>query len=316
MKFSFLKALPPALVTAAVLCGCPSLPVDTSNSLGMEFVLIPAGMFMMGCAEGDTECQPDERPPHPVQISEAFYLGRFEVTQGQWVKVMGENPSQTQGNGHPVENVSWDDAQEFIRRLNALEGTDKYRLPTEAEWEYAARAGTATKFPFSEAEAPDYAWYWDNAAYGTHPVGAKQPNPWGLHDMAGNVWEWVQDWYGEGFYAASLADAPGLLKLKNKDPFATQKARDPAGPAGGASRVLRGGSWGNGSRYLRPGHRNAYAPDTRRPNIGFRLAVTPDAHWLGNVKDLKKGAQKRADDAGKPTSALPVAAPTPAWGTL
>jgi len=285
-----------ALATLLVcVSGCPTMPENVENSFDMEFVYIKPGIFMMGCSEGDDECLGDERPQHPVQISQPFYLGKYEVTQAQWTALMANNSSQFRGDKRPVENVSWNDVQEFIRRLNNLEGTNKYRLPTEAEWEYAARAGVATKFPFEAARASDYAWYWNNANRETHPVGEKQPNPWGLHDMHGNVWEWVQDWYGEGYYASSLSSSPGVV-VKPKETLGGPKVviTDPKGAVEGAGRVLRGGSWGNDLRYLRSAHRNAYAPDYRSASAGFRLVILPDSNWIDNVKTLKKRAEKDA----------------------
>ncbi|WP_394697693.1 formylglycine-generating enzyme family protein [uncultured Methanomethylovorans sp.] len=162
-----------------------------TNSIGMEFVLIPSGEFEMGSDDLD----PYETPVHEVTIENAYYLGKYEVTQEQWVEIMGANPSKFEGDNNPVEYVSWDDVQEFVKKLNAKEGTDKYRLPSEAEWEYACRAGTITKYSFGDDESilGHYAWYYDNSGYETHPVGQKRPNPWGLYDMHGNVAEWVQD---------------------------------------------------------------------------------------------------------------------------
>jgi formylglycine-generating enzyme required for sulfatase activity len=161
----------------------------------MEFVLIAAGALQMG--SNDREAFNDEKPVHTVRLTQPFYLGKYEVTQSQWQTVMGNNPShftpsQFPGDpNRPVENVSWDDVQEFIRRLNAREGGVTYRLPTEAEWEYAARAGTTTRWSFGDEESQlsRYAWHGENADGQTHPVGQLRPNPWGLYDMHGNVWE-------------------------------------------------------------------------------------------------------------------------------
>jgi formylglycine-generating enzyme required for sulfatase activity len=280
--------------------GCVTPPDTATNTINMEFVLVQPGVFMMGCSEGDTDCLADERPQHPVRISQPFYLGKYEVTQAQWMALMGNNPSRFKGDNRPVENVSWNDVQEFIRRLNALEGTKQYRLPTEAEWEYAARAGVSTKFPFAVARAGEYAWYWNNANRETHPVGEKQPNPWGLHDMHGSVWEWTQDWYGEGYYVSSITSSPGLI-VKPKEILSGPKIViiDPKGPAEGTTRVLRGGSWGNDLRYLRSAQRNAYPPDYRHANTGFRLVVSPDSDWFGNVKSIKKEAEKDAASRAK-----------------
>jgi len=164
----------------------------------MEFVLIPAGTFTMGSPDSDSNAYDHEKPAHQVTISEPFYMGKYEVTQAQWKAVMGENPSRFKGDDHPVENVSWEDVQQFIQKLNAKEGKEACRLPTEAEWEYAARAGTTTIYSFGNnaSQLGNYAWYDENSGNTTHPVGDKPPNPWGLYDMHGNVWEWVQDWYG------------------------------------------------------------------------------------------------------------------------
>ncbi|MDR0633472.1 MAG: formylglycine-generating enzyme family protein, partial [Azoarcus sp.] len=186
------------------------------------------------------------------------------------------------------------EAQEFIRRLNALENTDKYRLPTEAEWEYAARAGTMTKFSFDAAHAGEYAWYWDNADSATHPVGEKLPNPLGLHDMHGNVWEWVQDWYGDDWYARLLASSPGNplrgtnSSLKDEKGFSI----DPSGPPEGAFRVLRGGGWSNDLRYLRSAHRHGYPPGVRRPNVGFRVVMSAGHKGLKAIEEAKDAAAR------------------------
>jgi formylglycine-generating enzyme required for sulfatase activity len=225
-----------------------------TNSLGMEFILIPAGSFMMGDVfDGAYD---DESPVHRVKISRPFYLGKYAVTQEQWVAVTGKNPSVIKERKHPVETVSWDEVQTFIQRLNEPEGTNRYRLPTEAEWEYAVRAGTTSAYSFGDNanQLEHYAWYEDNSNKQTHPVGQKQPNPWGLYDMHGNVWEWVQDWYGE---------------------YSQSAVTDPTGPSGGDGRVLRGGSWSSNARYLRSANRSNYAPDNRYECLGFRLALSP-----------------------------------------
>jgi formylglycine-generating enzyme required for sulfatase activity len=281
-------------VSAVCVTGCfTTQPLqEAGNTLGMEFVFIPSGMFMMGCGETDTECLSDEKPQHLVSVSQSFYLGKYEVTQAQWTAVMGNNPSASKGDQRPVENVSWLDVQEFIRRLNAAEGTDKYRLPTEAEWEYAARGGMDTKFPFDPSASKEHAWYWNNAGNATHPVGEKKPNPFGLHDMQGNVWEWVQDYYGEGYYVSSLSGA-----LKTPSGMLKGPIIDPPGPGEGANRVLRGGSWSNDLRYLRAAHRNAYAPEYKSGNVGFRLAIAPDKQFIKRAKSLKEEAEKNVEQA-------------------
>jgi formylglycine-generating enzyme required for sulfatase activity len=220
-----------------------------TNSLGMEFILIAAGVFTMGDG-GRGEA-------YRVTISRPFYLGKYQVTQAQWVAVMGSNPSHFKGERNPVENVSWNDAQTFIQRLNEQEDTGKYRLPTEAEWEYAARAGATSAYSFGNnpGQLIRCAWFKDNSDKQTHPVGELQPNAWGLYDMHGNVWEWVNDWYG--IYPASAV-------------------ADPCGPSSGDSRVLRGGSWLNDAWYLRSASRCFYAPDYCLERFGFRLALYPD----------------------------------------
>jgi formylglycine-generating enzyme required for sulfatase activity len=262
-----------ALLLTGVLAACSSFdpaPMTWTNSIGMEFVKIPAWSlkipawsFLMGTKDTDTifgrkkkEGDDDERPQHRVIFRQAFYLGKYEVTQEQWEVVMGNNPSRFKGRGNPVENVSWNDVQVFIQRLNEKEGTNKYRLPTEAEWEYAARAGTATRYSFGDDadRLGRYAWYHSNSGNQTHPVGQKQPNPWGLYDMYGNVWEWVQDWYDKTYYTHSPAD-------------------NPTGPSSGVTRVLRGGSWGAG--ILRSAYRSSRSPGLRDEHSGFRLAHSP-----------------------------------------
>jgi formylglycine-generating enzyme required for sulfatase activity len=219
------------------------------NSLGMPFVLIPAGEFLMGSADGDD----DELPVHTVRISQPFYLGQYAVTQGQWQAVMESNPSRFTGDpNRPVETVSWEDVQDFIRRLHAREGGATYRLPTEAEWEYAARAGSTTAYSFGDdpRQLSEYAWYHENAGGQTHPVGQLKPNAWGLYDMHGNVWEWVQDWYGS--YTAGAAV-------------------DPAGPSSGSRRVIRGGGWGRGAGHGRSAYRGDVTPGYRGAHLGCRL---------------------------------------------
>lgn len=226
----------------------PALDKTLVNSIGMEFVLIPAGIYQMGSAMGD----PDERPMHQVTISKPFYLGTREVTQAQWQAVMGSNPSLFQGNPNlPVEQVWWTDAQEFVRKLNAKEGHTKYRLPTEAEWEYAARAGTMTAYSFGDdaTRLGEYAWYKDNSGGHTHPVGQLKPNPWGLYDIHGNVWEWVQDWY------------------KRYKPDAVT---DPPGPDSGTHYMRRGCAWNNVTSACRSTNRYSVA-GYRDDFLGFRL---------------------------------------------
>ena len=238
------------------------LPREIQNSIGMEFVLLEAGTFQMGSPSTEPGRHTDETL-HPVTISQPFYLGKYEVTQGQWQAVMGNNPSRFSDCGAtcPVDQVSWEAAQEFIAALNRREGGDVHRLPTEAEWEYAARAGTQTAYHFGDAasELDRYAWYGDDRTVffeGTHPVGQKRPNRWGLYDMHGNVWEWVADWYGKTYYSSS--------------PLA-----DPRGPITGARRVYRGGGWYSPAHNCRTAYRFRSLPRRNHFLPGFRLARTP-----------------------------------------
>ncbi|MDR2092567.1 MAG: formylglycine-generating enzyme family protein [Azoarcus sp.] len=309
------------LLVAAGFCscltGCPSLPVEGVNTLGMEFVYVPAGSFPMGCGESDDSCLYDEKPRHLVTISQPFYLGKYEVTQAQWATVMGTQPNAFKGDNLPMENVSWNEAQEFIRRLNALESTDKYRLPTEGEWEYAARAGTMTKFSFDAAYAGQYAWFWDNSGNTTHPVGEKLPNPLGLHDMHGNVWEWVEDWYADDWYARLLAASPPNPLRGTKSPLKDEKgfSMDPSGPPEGTFRVLRGGGWSNDLRYLRSAHRHGYPPDARRSNVGFRVLMSATRRGLKKLEKAKEAATDVVKDAPAqarpPGMEPPASAPSP-----
>ena len=224
---------------------------------GTEFVRIPSGRFVMGSADGSQ----DEQPPHRVRIPTGFEMGKHEVTQEQWYAVMrrahanpGEDdhlaPSRFRGADLPVESVSWPDVQEFLKRMNARDPSYIYRLPTESEWEYACRAGSNA----DEAGGLDgSAWFEPNAASATHPVGQKQPNAWGLHDMHGNVAEWVADWYGS---------------------YDAAEASDPRGPAAGSYRVFRGGSWLSAGRYCRCAARGFNFPNDRYDSVGFRLVRT------------------------------------------
>jgi formylglycine-generating enzyme required for sulfatase activity len=192
----------------------------------MEFVQISPGEFMMGCSTGDIDCNADERPIHHVQLTKPFQLGKYEVTQAQWTSVMGSNPSTMKGDDRPVETVSKDEAHEFLNKLNAQNDGYHYRLPTEAEWEYAARAGSTTPYAGSLDEI---AWYTGNSEDETHPVGKKKPNAWGLYDMEGNVKEWVEDNYSQNYYTNS-------------------PATDPTGPQGGQRGGFGGRRGGFGGR--------------------------------------------------------------------
>jgi formylglycine-generating enzyme required for sulfatase activity len=217
---------------ATKLNGLENRKREEEGRLMWAFVKIPAGEFDMGCSPNDGECYgnaTNERPRHHIRISKGFEIGKYEVTQAMWESVMGSNPSHFKGADRPVEKVDWDKAQEFLRRLNARNDGYHYRLPTEAEWEYAARAGSTTAHYGS---LDSIAWHRGNSSGQTHPVGQKQPNAWGLYDVEGNVSEWVQDLYVEKYYSIS--------------PLV-----DPQGPALGLGRVIRGGSFGSRGRSMR-----------------------------------------------------------------
>jgi formylglycine-generating enzyme required for sulfatase activity len=221
------------------------------NSIGMTFIRVPAGTFTMGSSATDAESH--ERPLHTVTISRPFFMAATEVTQSQWQAVMGSHPSRFQGDDHPVEQVSWVDVQEFIRKLSTQERTTGYRLPTEAEWEYACRTGATGD---DDGELGSTAWYDPNADGSTHPVAQKQANAWGLFDMLGNVYEWCEDWKG---------------------PYPRGEVTDPQGPSEGPGRVIRGGSWMIHANRARADFRDFLAPDDRRDDVGFRIVAVARA---------------------------------------
>jgi formylglycine-generating enzyme required for sulfatase activity len=195
----------------------------------------------------------DERPAHEVAVTTPFYISKFETTQGHYQQVMGTNPSHFKGANLPVETVSWDDAQDFCKKVSAATG-QTVRLPTEAEWEYACRAGTATAYCSGDEDADldRVGWYAANSKGTTHPVGQKEPNAWGVYDMHGNVWEWCADWY---------------------EPYKSEAAVDPQGPSDGQYRVLRGGAWDLGPGDCRSASRSGHDLDRRHLIIGFRIVV-------------------------------------------
>lgn len=264
-------------------------PGESSVFDGIEFVWVPSGEFLMGWTRRETElfvADGHEQPVTRVTISQGFWMGKYEVKQGQWKAVMGSNPSRFKDCGPecPVENVSWNDAQKFIRGRNAAVGEERYRLPTEAEWEYAARAMSRTGTPAGDLDivgihnAPvldGIAWYggnsgvsyeggegclhWPEKQYassrcGTHPVGQKAPNAWGLHDMLGNVWEWVDDWHGD-YPGGSLTDPRGPVRATR-------------------GRVVRGGGWSFAAVHCQVSVRSSNWPNDRAKYIGFRLLKT------------------------------------------
>ncbi len=233
-------------------------PKEITNSIGMKMVQIPAGEFLMGAAKNEAGAYDNEKPQHRVRITQPFYLGVYPVTQTEYQRVMGQNPSKFQADDRcPVEMVSWADAVEFCSRLSAQEGVT-YRLPTEGEWEYACRAGSTWIWCFGDAKSvlAQYAWYSESSNGSTHPVGQKKPNSWGLYDMHGNVWEWCADYWDANYYKQ----------------FSDKVAVDPAGPAGGSYRVNRGGSWIDDASYCRSAYRIRNDPGRRIVYFGFRLA--------------------------------------------
>ena len=252
------------------------LPETITNSIGMRLTLIPAGEFLMGSPDSDKDAAADEKPRHRVRITRPFYLGKYEVTRAEYKAVTGQEPSFLKGNpNNPVDSVPWLDAVRFCNQLSEREGLKPfyeisgetvlvpgwngtgYRLPTEAEWEYACRAGTATRFSFGDDEASlgEFSWFAgnaDNSGGGTHEVGQKRANDFGLHDMQGNVWEWCWDWYAADYYKESPVD-------------------DPRGPSQPPFRVFRGGCWVKSPAHCRPACRQWGAPDQCFMG-GFRVA--------------------------------------------
>ena len=242
-------------------------PKTITNSIGMKLVLIPKGTFMMGSPASE-QGRDDDETQHEVTISEDYYLGVFEVTRGQYEKVMGTNPSlfqkrvigKSDSSMYPVEEVSWEDAVEFCKKLSELPEEKKagrvYRLPTEAEWEYACRAGSKAAYSLgaNSKKLGDYAWFGENSGSQTHPVGEKKANAWGLYDMHGNVWEWCSDWYGK---------------------YPKGSVSDPSGPSEGSDRVSRGGCWGLRAASCRSANRSWLAPSIRNYGYGFRVALSP-----------------------------------------
>ncbi|MGO9111996.1 MAG: formylglycine-generating enzyme family protein [Thermoguttaceae bacterium] len=255
------------------------LTVDLGKGVKLELVLIPAGEFLMGSPEemikeelkahGDEDYQGhlrEEEPQHYVRITKPFYLGKYLVTKQQWQAIMGNTPSQGKGPRNPVENVSWNDCQKFVEKLNAklgkgveehlLPAEAKFKLPTEAHWEYACRAGSTTRYHFGDRadKLGEYAWYRSNSGGKTHPVGLKKPNAWGLYDMYGNIYEWCADWCG-AYDASSPAD-------------------DPTGPATGSYRVNRGGGYFRVAERCRSAYRGSTTPEHGN-GVGLRVCLGP-----------------------------------------
>ena len=241
-----------------------SAPTSSTNSnrqrilqeLADNMAYVQGSTFTMGAtSEQGSDAEDDEKPAHSVTLS-SYYIGKTEVTQELWQAVMGNNPSRFKGNRKPVECVSWDDCQTFISKLNSLTGK-KFRLPTEAEWEFAARGGIKSQgYKYSGSNTlGDVAWYEENSGDTTHDVGTKSPNELGLYDMNGNVWEWCSDWYGDKYYSSSPSNHP-------------------TGPSSGAYRVLRGGSWYSIANLCRSSDRGGSTPVDRGDNMGLRLCLS------------------------------------------
>jgi formylglycine-generating enzyme required for sulfatase activity len=269
------------------------VPKEITNSIGMRLVLIPSGEFLMGSPASDKDAGQNEKPQHRVRITRSFYLGATEVTQGQYRAVTGQSPSSFKGSDDlPVETVSWNEAIGFCDRLNELEkghlGGARYRLPTEAEWEYACRGGSTTRYSFGDdaASLGEFAWYRDNSGRETHRVGQKRSNAFNLYDMHGNVWELCQDWYVKDYYGRS--------------PVA-----DPPGPPQAENRVGRGRGWDSPPLGCRSASRFGSKPGYRNKNLGFRLARVLSVHPEAGTGSLPTDADKA------PTRALVVKPPVP-----
>ena len=257
------------ILAVIVFTGCGSNETFVIKEINLEMVKCPEGSFIMGSPENELgrEDRLDEKL-HSVIISKPFYIGKYEVTQSQYSALMDENPSRFIGANNPVETVSYEDAKAFcdkmnLKYLNILPKGYKFALPTEAQWEYACRAGTnsalnngknLTKIEGDCPNLDEVAWYSENSGKTTHEVGQKKPNAWGIYDMHGNVWEWCRDWYGE---------------------YPKDDATDPTGAYSGSDRVFRGGGWDGGAGLCRSAFRHYFNPDLRGGILGFRLALVP-----------------------------------------
>ena len=240
--------------SSSLASGGNTIFIPVKKGISIEMVKVEAGTFMMGATSEMQNSGDNEKPVHQVTLTKDYYMGKYEVTQALWQAVMGSNPSKFKGDDLPVEQVSWNNCQEFISKLNSM--TDrKFRLPTEAEWEYAARGGKKSRgYQYSGSNSiSDVAWYTDNSGRKTHPVGTKQSNELGLYDMAGNVWEWCQDWY---------------------DSYVSSSQTNPTGVVLGWSRVYRGGGWNNFPSSCRSSYRSYNEPYSRYIGLGFRLVLS------------------------------------------
>ena len=294
------KSIPTAATTSPApadsLPAALDLPEDYTNAIGMQFKLIPSGEFLMGSPADDGYKEDDETPQHRVQITKPFYLGIHEVTQEQYEKVMDKNPSHIKGPSRPVEMVSWEDAIEFCRKLSEMDGRNDYRLPTEAEWEYACRAGTSTRYSCGDELDPACAWFWDTSDRQTHPVGENRPNDWGLYDMHGNVYEWCSDWY-------------------DSDYFGSSPSADPTGPLTGSYRVYRGGSWDSSVWLCRSALRSGISPGYRPYNLGFRVALVPPES-MALPEDTMPPPEPEPEPTPRPEPETTTSPPPPPDATL
>lgn len=240
--------------SSSMASGSNAISIPVKDGISIDMVKVEAGTFMMGATSEMKDPYSDEKPVHQVTLTNDYYMGKYEVTQALWQAVMGSNPSNFKGDNLPVETVNWNDCQEFISKLNSLTGR-KFRLPTEAEWEYAARGGKKSRgYQYSGSrKISDVAWYEGNSRSKTHPVGRKQANELGIYDMSGNVWEWCSDWYGS---------------------YSSSSQTNPMGSDSGAKRVRRGGSWCYIARICRSSYRYGDAPDCRGLDLGLRLALS------------------------------------------
>ena len=240
--------------SSSMASGSNTISIPVKNGISIEMVKVEAGTFMMGATSEMKDPYSDEKPLHQVTLTNDYYMGKYEVTQALWRAVMGSNPSYFKGDNLPVEMVSWNDCQEFISKLNSLTGR-KFRLPTEAEWEYAARGGKKRRgYQYSgSSNITDVAWYDGNSGSKPHPVGTKQANELGIYDMSGNVHEWCSDWYGS---------------------YSSSSQTNPTGADSGSSRVCRGGSWLYNAWSCRLSYRYGHTPDSRRTCLGLRLALS------------------------------------------
>ena len=231
-----------------------NISIPVKDGISIDMVRVEAGTFTMGATAEMEDPMDWEKPTHRVTLTNDYYIGKYEVTQALWQAVMGNNPSYFKGDNLPVEYVSWDDCQDFLSKLNRITGKT-FRLPTEAEWEYAARGGNKSRgYQYSGSNnLSDVAWYDDNSGKKTHAVGTKQANELGIYDMNGNVFEWCQDWYGE---------------------YNSSSQVNPTGANSGSYRVLRGGSWGIFARFCRSSCRSSNAPGYRFHNLGLRLVLS------------------------------------------